>query len=189
MALPTNTQSAYRPAFEQALRLFARASEAMRARGFLAPVLVGGAAVEAYSNSAIVTGDFDVVTIRQDAFEEELQRLGFIRPSGAGQALRGWVHPDLGLGFEVVSDSLLDGMAERDRIRLIDLAPDGRAALVSVEDMIADRMGQYASGTAPDMLEQAQSLFILHADADLDYMERRIRYESAGDYGVADLQP
>ncbi|TMJ17321.1 MAG: hypothetical protein E6G92_13395 [Alphaproteobacteria bacterium] len=180
--------SAYRPEFEEALRLFGRASEAMKARGFLAPVLVGGAAVEIYSNSAIATGDFDIVTGRQEEFEEELRRLGFIKPSGPGAATRGWIHRDLKLGFEVVSGSLLDGMAERDRVRLIDLGEDGEAAVISVEDMIADRMGQYASGTAPDMLEQARRLFILHAEADLGYMEARIRHESAGDYGVSDLQ-
>lgn len=178
----------YRPEFEEALRLFGRASEAMKARGFLAPVLVGGAAMEIYSNSAINTGDFDIVTGRQAEFEEELQRLGFVRPSGAGSATRGWVHPALQLGFEVVSGSLLDGMADRGRVRLIDLGEDGEAAVISVEDMIADRVGQYASGAAPDMFEQARRLFILHADADRDYMERRIRHESAGEYGVADLQ-
>ena len=131
---------------------------------------------------------FDIFTGQQPEFEEELQRLGFVRPSGAGSAARGWVHPDLQLGFEVVSGSLLDGMADRGRVRLIDLGEDGEAAVISVEDMIADRMGQYASGTAPEMFEQARSLFILHADADRDYMVRRIRHESAGEYGVADLQ-
>ena len=159
----------------------------MKARGYDAPILVGGAAVEIYSNSAISTGDFDIVTARQEEFEEELQRLGFIRPSGPGKATRGWIHPDFLLGFEVVSSTLLDGMADRGRVALIDLDVDGYASIVSIEDMIADRMGQYASGTAPDMLEQARRLFILHADADLDYMEVRIRYESAGDYGVYTL--
>jgi hypothetical protein len=180
--------NAYRPEFEEGLRLFGRASRAMRARGFPAPVLVGGAAVEIYSNSAINTGDFDIVTGRQAEFEEELRRLGFVRPSGAGKALRGWIHPGLRLGFEIVSDRLLDGMAERERIRLIDLGEDGEVAVISVEDMIADRMGQFASGTAPDMLEQARRLFALHADADLIYMERRIRHESAGEHGIEDLQ-
>jgi hypothetical protein len=180
--------SAYRPAFEEALRLFGRASEAMKTRGFAAPVLVGGAAVEIYSKSAINTGDFDIVTAWQAEFEEELRRLGFVRPSGAGQATRGWIHPALQLGFEIVSNSLLDGRAERERVQLIDLGEDGEAAVISVEDMIADRMGQYASGTAPDMLDQARGLFILHADADRDYMERRIRQESAGEYGVSDLK-
>lgn len=66
------SMSSYRPAFEDALRLFARVSEAMKARGLLAPILVGGAAVEIYSNSAINTGDFDIVTAAQFEFEEEL---------------------------------------------------------------------------------------------------------------------
>lgn len=180
--------SAYRPEFEAALRLFARVSEAMKARGFLAPVLVGGAAVEIYSLSAIATGDFDISTGAQDAFEEELQRHSFIRPSGPGMATRGWIHPELKLGFEVVSSTLLDGMADRDRVEVIDFSPDGEVAVLSVEDIIADRMGQFASGSAPAMREQAQRLFILHNDADFDYMDRRIRYESGGDYGVADLK-
>lgn len=178
----------YRPEFEAALRLFAQVSEALKRRGFLAPVLVGGAAVEIYSNSAVNTGDFDIVTARQEEFEEELQLFGFVKPIGAGRATRGWIHPDLRLGFEVVSAQLLDGMADRDRVRLIDVGVEGEVAIVSVEDMIADRVGQYASGTASEMLEQATSLFILHPEADLDYMDRRIRYESGGDYGVADLQ-
>lgn len=178
----------YRPQFEQALRLFGRASKALKARGFSRPVLVGGAAVEIYTSSALNTGDFDIVTPWQEELEDELRRLGFVRPSGPGRATRGWIHPDLQLGFEVVASSLLDGMAERDRVRLIDLGEDGVAAVISVEDMIADRMGQYASGAAPEMLEQARRLFALHADADRDYMEKRIRHESAGEYGVADLE-
>jgi hypothetical protein len=70
---------------------------------------------------------------------------------------------------------------------MIDLGVDGRAAIISVEDIIADRMGQYASGAAPTMREQARKLFGLHDDLDLDYMERRIRHESAGEYGIEDL--
>ena len=180
--------SRYRPQFEEALRIFGRASEAMKARGLPAPVLVGGAAVEVYSNSAINTGDFDISTPWQKEFEEELQRLGFEQPSGPGIALRGWIHPSLRLGFEVVSSSLLEGMADRDRVRLIDLGGDGEVAIISVEDIIADRMGQYASGSAPEMLEQARKLYVLHRDADRNYMEQRIRQESEGEYGVANLE-
>ena len=184
----TVAESAYRPEFEQALRLFGRLSEAMSARGLPAPILVGGAAVEIYSMGRISTGDFDIVTPWQAEFEEELQKLGFVRPAGHGRATRGWVHPDLGLGFEIVSGSLLDGAADHHRVKLLDLGKDGSAAVISVEDMIADRMGQYASGTAPEMLEQARRLYALHEDVDLDYMEKRIRHESAGDYGIGDLQ-
>lgn len=179
----------YRPEFEAALRLFARASRRMVEQGYLTPVLVGGAAAELYSSSGITTGDFDIVTVRQEEFEEVLRGLGFDKPEGMGHTPLGWVHPELRLGFEVVASSLLGGMADRDRVRLVDLAPDGVAALVSVEDMIADRMGQFASGTAPEMLRQARTLFDLYPDADFDYLEERVRYETAGDYGVADINP
>ena len=36
---------------------------------------------------------------------------------------------------------------------------------------------------------QARELFALHRDADMAYMERRIRHESAGGLGIADLTP
>lgn len=49
-------------------------------------------------------------------------------------------------------------------------------------------MGQYASGTADEMREQARTLFALSEGLDLDYMERRIREETAGEYGISDLQ-
>lgn len=180
--------SVYRPKFEAALRLFGRVSASMQAKGFAAPVLVGGAAVELYSSSAVATGDFDISTPWQEEFGQTLREHGFVRPSGAGRATRGWVHPEHGLGFEVVASTLLDGKADHERVTLIDLGEDGTAAVISVEDIIADRMGQYASGTARDMLGQARRLFRLHPDADRAYLERRIREETFGEYGIARLE-
>ena len=153
-------------------------------QGYLAPILVGGGAVELYTSSKLMTGDFDIVTGRQEEFEAVLASLGFEKPVGLGHTMLGWMHPDLELGFEVVSSSLYEGMADRDRVRLVDLAEDGTAAIVSVEDMIADRLGQFASGTAPEMLGQALALFTLYPDADMDYLEQRVRYETGGDHGV-----
>ncbi|HEV2748717.1 MAG TPA: hypothetical protein VGW34_15655 [Allosphingosinicella sp.] len=88
----------------------------------------------------------------------------------------------------MVSPAVLDGRADRDRVRLFSAGEDGVIAVVSVEDMIADRMGQYASGTARDMLVQARILFSLYPDADLDYPERRVREETVGDYGIEQLR-
>jgi hypothetical protein len=75
------------------------------------------------------------------------------------------------------------------RIRLvepIDREPPLR--ILSLEDMIADRMGQYASGTAREMLEQARQLLPLVSEANRDYLERRMRTETMGGYGVEDLE-
>jgi hypothetical protein len=181
--------SPYRPEFEAALRLLAEVSEAMRARGFTRPVLVGGAAAEYYTGSAIATGDFDLCSPSQAELEEEMRRHGFIRPSGPGKSTRGWIHPELRLGFEVVADVPMDGNVDRAHILLIDDVLPGRSfAIIAVEDLIADRMGQYASGTARDRLEQARLLYQLHPDLDKEYLERRIREESFGDYGISELQ-
>ncbi len=160
----------YRPEFEAALRLLARISEAMEARGCRPPVLVGGGAVEIYTKGRITTGDFDLSCGRQDVLEAVMQDLGFVRPSGAGVATRGWVHPELQLGFECVSDTLLDGMADREMIQIVRLDEQGAVAIIGPEDMIADRMGQYASGSAPEMLGQARALFTLSERLDIDYI-------------------
>lgn len=181
--------SAYRPEFEAALRLFARVSEAMKARGLPRPILVGGAAAEYYTGSAISTGDFDLCTPVQPELEEELRRHGFVKPSGPGRSTRGWVHPELGLGFEVVADVPMDGTVDYRRLLLVEHVEPGHAfVIIPVEDLIADRMGQYASGTAPDRLEQAQILLRLHPDLDCDYLDHRVREESFGDYGIDDVR-
>lgn len=180
----TDASSPYRPVFEAALRLLARVSRAVAARGALPPVLVGGGAVELFTASAIATGDLDLSIVRDDVLGDELQSAGFIRPSGPGSLTRGWIHPTLGLGIEVVSDRLLDGNADRNRVRVVSLEPDGEIHVIGVEDLIADRAGQYASGTAPEMLAQARVLFGLYPDADRPYLDSRIREETAGSYGI-----
>ena len=48
-------------------------------------------------------------------------------------------------------------------------------------------MGQYASGTARDRIDQARVLFAFHPNLDRAYLDRRIREETMGDYGVEDL--
>lgn len=180
--------SAYRAEFEAGLRLLARISMEMDAAGFRPPVIVGGAAVEIYTRGAVMTGDFDLCCGRQQELEQRMQAHGFVRPSGPGMATRGWLHPSFRLGVEVVSDVLLDGMASREMVQVVELGEDGSVAVIAPEDIIADRMGQYASGSAPEMLGQARALFALCERLDLDYMERRIREETAGSHGIQDLE-
>lgn len=161
----------------------------MRERGLPRPILVGGAAAEYYSGSAVSTGDFDICSPIQSAVEEELLRLGFIAPAGIGHTALGWIHPELKLGFEIVGDIPLDGNVAYDRVVLVEnVTPNASFAIIPVEDLIADRMGQYASGTAEDRLDQARILFRLNPDIDLEYLERRVREESLGDHGTEDVR-
>lgn len=171
-----------------ALRLLARVSEALHRQGLPRPILVGGAAAEYYSGSALMTGDIDLASPVQAELEAELLAHGFARPDGPGHTPFGWVHPDLQLGIEVVASAPMGGSAHADRLRLV--RPVGETVpfrVLPVEDMIADRMGQYASGAAPEMGEQAAILFALHPSLDRAYLDLRIREESCGDYGIDDI--
>ncbi|WP_242116098.1 hypothetical protein [Sphingomonas lacusdianchii] len=178
----------WRDEFVAGLELFGRVSAEMQRRGFTRPVLVGGAAVEIYTGGIIATGDFDIVVGRNDVLEDVFVTLGFERPRGAGVATRGWVYRELRMGFEIVDSVLLDGAADRSRVRMFSSRAADDFEIISVEDLIADRMGQYASGSAPDMLGQAQTLFDLYSDADMDYLERRIREETLNEHGIATLR-
>ena len=71
---------------------------------------------------------------------------------------------------------------------LIDAGEGQSVSVISLEDIIADRMGQFASGSAPTMFAQAKELFDLYPTADIGYMESRIRYETAGEYGIDTLK-
>jgi len=57
--------------------MFAQISEAMAMRGFTRPILVGGAAAELYTGSAISTMDFDICWIADDRLAQarDLYRL------------------------------------------------------------------------------------------------------------------
>ena len=83
----------------------------------------------------------------------------------------------------------MDGNIDAKRLLLIeDIAPGAAFVILSVEDLIADRMGQYASGTARDRFDQARILLQLHPDADRGYLDRRIREETFGDHGIEDVE-
>ena len=180
----------YRPEFLEALKLLAAAFEEVVSGGYKRPVLVGGAAVEFYTGGAVVTGDFDVVTDAQQELEQALLRQGFERPAGPGVLLRGVIHPRLKIGVEVVSGALFDGAADETRLRMIPFDA-GEVAIPPVEDMIADRIGQYQANPAGhrEMLEQAIILYRI-ATSDLEgaldraYLDRRIRQETLEECGL-----
>lgn len=173
----------------EALRLLARLCDAMANRGLPRPIPVGGGAAEFYTGSVLMTGDLDLTSPAQAELEQELPRLGFIRPSGPGASLRGWVQPELGFGLEVVAESPMGGGLDTTRLRLVAPVDEtARFRIISVEDLIADRMGQYASGSAPEMRDQAVILSGLYPDLDRGYLDQRIREETLGDYGVEELE-
>jgi hypothetical protein len=146
-------------------------------------ILVGGAATAILTGGAFMSGDFDVVAPSDAAFAEAMLETGFLREVGTGYLERGFYHPDHpDYGFEQVSSALFDGRADASRVILVSLSSPEEIALPSIEDMIADRLGQHAvsSPTDDSRLRQARALFVLAKSIDVAYLQKRID-EEGGD--------
>ena len=179
----------YRKEFTDALSLLGQAFDQFTELGYERPVLVGGAAVEFYTESMISSGDFDITTPSQEALEDIFLELGFEHPFGAGVSTKGWVHPDYLIGVEVVANTPFEGRTDKEKLFLVDTG-NGKVTIIPAEDIIADRMGQYNSGPRgiPEMLSQAIKIYRFAINLDEDYLERRIREETLDDLGLKDLK-
>ena len=175
----------FRDALTRLGRVFARYQAASGDQA----VLVGGTTVSLYTNGLILSGDFDVVANADAAFETAMRAQGFVREHRAGRLRIGWYHPDCPLyGFQAVSGALFDGRADRARLVTIITDATGCVLLPSIEDMIADRLGQFAASDGKDqrMLDQAVLLKQLAGAADLAYLRRRV-VEETGDPSLIGL--
>jgi hypothetical protein len=179
----------FRPAFIEALSLLAQVCDEVERKGYPRPILVGGAAVEFHSGGAVISGDFDFVTPAHEAFEELLPKYGFIiEEKRHGGGMKSFRHPTLDLGVEVLSDHLYSG-SDVTRVRLVEVVDGKRIAISPIEDLIADRLGQYADdGQRVEMLGQAIRLFKLAREPDEDYLDGRIRGQTGDEWSLARLK-
>jgi hypothetical protein len=153
-------------------------------------VLVGGAATALLTGGAFMSADFDLVASADDAFEAAMTELGFIKENRPGVVLRGFYHPNHpDFGFEPVSGRLFDGKSDLNRLVRVRLIGDGSIVVPSIEDMIADRLAQYAvsSPTDDSRLLQATYLFRLAEAPDIAYLYGRIT-EEGGDPALLGIE-
>ena len=182
------TETPYRAEYVEALTLLAKASSMVRASGYEAPVLVGGAVVEFDTGGRVVSGDFDFVSTNDEPFARALVELGLVRGDDLSYRKMAFIHPTLGFGVELVSGAYFDGRADRARVRLVQVA-DAVISMAPTEDLIADRLGQWIASDRRDreLLLQAVALFRLAEELDLPYLDRRIREDTCGDLALGHL--
>ena len=181
------SSSSLPPEFWTILGLLAKASDRYHAATGCRAVIVGGAAVAFYTQGQILSGDFDIVA--DINFEQSLLAEGFQKETGTGKFLGGFFHPyALTLSVELVSGSLFDGKSDSAKLLAFRVIEDADVLFPPIEDMIADRLGQFASSKNKDvtMLHQATLLMKLASDYDRDYLIRRI-VEETGDPAVIGL--
>ena len=177
--------------FRAALERLALACAAYEVATGSQAVLVGGASATLYTAGAFASGDFDLVAGHDAAFNDAMRAHGFLPEDRANRLRIGWYHPaHPEFGFQQVSGSLFDGRAEPARLRRLAIRGGGSVTLPSVEDMIADRLGQHAVASPTDRsrLLQAQGMLDLAEGLDREYLKGRVR-EEGGDLGLLSLGP
>ena len=175
--------------FFVALKLLGRASERYRKATGRRVVLVGGAAVSLYSYGQILSGDFDIVA--DIDFENEMINEGFLKEDRKGYLMIGYYHPEVPrYGFQLVSGDLFDGRSDLEKMLPLTVSDseDSQVYLPAIEDLIADRLGQFAASDNKDdeMRQQASLLRLLALDIDEAYLRRRI-LDEGGDPSLVGL--
>jgi hypothetical protein len=147
------------------------------------PVLVGGAAAAIRTGGQFMSADLDVVAENEEAFSRALASAGFVAEAGTGKADSAYYHPQFpAYAVDLVSTSYFDGRGDRQRLLRLVVRDYAAIVIPSVEDLIADRLGQYARGKKADQSRLLQARVLLHLAKQIDghYLARRIG-EEGGD--------
>jgi hypothetical protein len=146
-------------------------TEIFEANG-LKPIIVGGLAVELYTQSEYTTTDIDFILDHRNKAGEILAKLGFEKRIGE----RYWYHPELALAIEI-PDSVLAG--DLNKLTLYELDNGTKIYLIGIEDLILDRLRACIYWKSNSDCEWAERLFALHHEwMDFDYLQSEARMES-----------
>jgi len=170
----------------EALGLLGRVCEEYRRETGSPAYLVGGAAVALWTGGAFHSADFDLIVAAEERFHEILLQHGFCPEDRAGKLRVGYYHPDYPqFGWQLVTGPMFDGRADRMRVAQFQINAGSAVVLPAIEDLIADRLGQYAGGKPPDVsrLNQARVLFEMADRIDSAYLRKRVE-EEGGDISL-----
>lgn len=130
------------------------------------PIIVGGLSVEIYSMSDYTTRDIDFVTTSSEIFAERLLKVGFKKEG------RIYYMEELELVVDVVASILV---GDYDRIQKIPVDVDGKDSfifLISVEDIILDRLDAYENEDT--RYWGLELLTRWYDEVDLSYLEEEV---------------
>lgn len=143
-------------------RILAEISEKLP--GNMKPILVGGSAVEFYTRGTCKSIDIDLLGDRE-TLVKLLEDMGFSKMG------RHWFYTK-DIGIEIVGSS-----AEGRRVN--EVLHEGKVIrIISIEDLIVDRLNACKHWKSQYDCEQAQVLFGAYRDKlDLDYLKTRMKEE------------
>lgn len=126
--------------------------------------MVGGLAVQFWTEGEYVTHDIDVALPSTVDVEERLRALGFEREG------RHWRYNDLFLEMPV------DFLDRRLSVVEVEVESGQRVGILSLEDSLIFRLHKFASNGHPEATAQAVFM-LMHPDLDDDRLTRRIEEE------------
>jgi len=146
-------------------------------RGAELPIVVGGEAVELYTQGRYTTGDIDLKAPKE-VFEAILTEWGFEKQG------RIWFSSEYGLYVDWLGGSLDEGEEAEKRTNIIALDSQNEVRVISFEDLIIDRLCAAKYWKDEDSLIWAKSLAKIAGKAgglDRQYIVRRAKSEEISD--------
>ncbi len=131
--------------------------------------VVGGAAVQYYSDATYVTKDLDVILMGDttEIIEETMHSLGFKRTT----MYRHFEHPSLPFVVEFPPSPIEVGSRTISKVNILNM-DDKSVRVIRVEDMIMDRIIAAVEWKDTPSLEQAKLLWLMNNDIiDVDYLK------------------
>ncbi len=134
------------------------------------PIIVGGEALEIYTQGSYTTGDIDL-----KAPKEILERvLGGLNFKKVGRL---WINEGLDIYIDWLGESLDEGIEAEERVVKIELSKGLRLDLISIEDLIIDRLNAYKWWADQDSKMWAETLLeiskAINYPLDWEYLSRR----------------
>lgn len=130
----------------------------------LKPIIVGGFAVEIYTQSDYSTVDIDIVFSRWDLARDMLLKLGF------KQHGKHFYHEKLFVSIEIPGDMLED--SDDEKVIKVNLPNGDSVFVIGIEDIILDRLRACKHWKSTADCEWGKRLFMIHRDhLDTEYMK------------------
>jgi hypothetical protein len=145
------------------------------------PILVGGMALELYTEGGYATHDVDIALAHGPEVDAAFADLGFEKRG------RFWLRADLALFFEAPAPEGLPG----ETAPRLELEVDGmRVVVIGVEDLLIDRLRAWVHWKSTEDERWARRLVGLHAPRmDWRYMRERVSMHADEQAALASLEP
>jgi hypothetical protein len=140
-------------------------------RGGKQPIIVGGQAVEIYTQGSYTTGDIDIKT-PLEITEPIMKEWGFVKIG------RVWINKELDLYVDWLGSSLEEGEEAEKRASIIKVTHDLDIRVISIEDLVIDRLGAFKWWGDIDSMTWAKVLIQIRKSVgslDIAYLKDRAK--------------